>query len=903
MLFDRLCRKAVSHGLRGPVMHSARVVGTAMLLLLPLYGYLAPAASSAEPLVALPNPAAVPQPLLCATSLGRLSASKTVSVAVSLPWRNEGQLDSLVHSLGDRNDPLYKKYLTHQQFVSRFAPTQSDYDAVKTWANESGLSVQKTTSSRKLLVVSGAASSVESAFHVNLNSYRLATGRVVFANTAAPAIPRSIASRISAVVGLTDYTQYRPQYVLKNTANAALRPFIAGSPLAAAGNGPGGGVTPADIRTIYDISPLYSAGAQAGLDGSGQTIALYEQNGYVPSDITQYAKTFGLPDPVAGNTLQNIPIGNFNGVPTDPGTQVEVTLDIEMVLAVAPKANILVYEADDMAATGATISPLTILTQIVDDDKAQIVSVSYGVAETDANFGGMLAPENDLFKQMAAQGQSMLASSGDNGAYNKVANDPVAPNTDLISVIDPASQPLVTAVGGTSLNSDPIVNGIATYGTETTWNNSPLPDPVGGGGGESEFWTKPDYQIGQGSSATMRDIPDVSLNADPNTGYSIFIASQGPLTLGTVTGFDVVGGTSASCPLWAAFTALVNQQRQIFSLASVGFLNPDIYSIAEGPNYSKDFHDIADGSTNLLYVAVPGFDDATGWGTFIAANLLPEFAPTTFGSGDITVHVVGPRGNSVSGATVTVSTTQIKNFTTQAQTDDTGTATFTLPTGIHDYNNSGEDGVLTYTVSADYTNLAGEAVANQHPPAFVTLLVRAPDHVFAGGLISMISSPYDYSTVADFAQLFGLALPLSANGTTAQLYSYSPTLAAYLTYPTAPADTLRRGQGYWAVLPVNSYIRRFGVYAPTQAFRINLLPGWNMIGDPYTAEMSVSRVQVDTVKPGSPVGIGAATTVQLPFYSYDGSAYQAVGASGSLQPYQGYWIHATSPAVLVIPTL
>lgn len=904
MLFDRLCRNAVSYGVRGPVMHSVRVVGVvAAALLLPLAGQFAPAAhaAGADPLVALPHSAAVPLPLQRATPIGHLSSDAKVSIAISLPWRNESQLDSLIHSLTDPQDPLYKKYLTHQQFVDRFAPTQADYDAVKSWAIGSGLSVAKTTSSRKLVVVSGAAPAIESAFHVNIDNYKLASGRVVYANTAAPSIPQSIASRIAGVVGLTNYTRYVPLYIRKNSPSAGLQPFIKPTAMDA-GTGPGGGLTPADIRSIYSLKSLYPTGSSTvnGLDGSGQTVALYEQNGYDPKDITQYAQTYGLPDPVAGGTLKNVLLDNYDGIPTDPGTQEEVTLDIEMVLAVAPKANILVYEWDGTSLT-SSITSLTVLTQIADDDKAQIVSMSYGSAEADANFGGILKPENDLFKQMSAQGQSMFASSGDSGAYNDVASDPVAPNTYQLSVSDPASQPFVTAVGGTSLKSDPIVNGVATYGSETSWNTAPLPTPEGGGGGESTFWPKPTYQTGQGSSATMRDVPDVSLNADPNTGYSVFMASTGTLTLGTLTGFDVVGGTSASCPLWAAFTALVNQQRQIFGLTSIGFANPDIYSIAEGNNYLLDFHDIDDGSTNLFYTAVPGFDDSTGWGSYIASNLLPELAPTTFGSGDITVHVVGLRGNSVSGATVTVTTSQIKNFSTQATTDSNGMAVFTLPTGVHNYNNSGQDATLSYIVSVDYPGLAGQDVANQFPPVAVTLHLSAPDHTYAGGVIQLISSPYDYSTVADFAELFGLTPPLASDGSTSQLYSYSPTLAAYLTYPIAPADTLRRGQGYWALLPANAYVRRLGVYAPTQAFRINLLPGWNMIGDPFNSNVSVANIKVDTVTPGSPVGIGAATTVQLPLYSYSGTAYQAVGTSGSLQPYQGYWVHATKPAVLVIP--
>ncbi len=907
MLLDRFRRKpaAAPISLRGAMPQTLRALAVS-LMLLPVLGPMAPHAEAGtpEPLVAFGGPARLPETLRAAQPLGRMAASARVKIALTLPWRDPDALATLLHRLSDPADALYKKFLTHDQFVARFAPSQSDYDALKTWAGVNGLSVADTTPTRNLLVVSGSRDTVESAFHVQLNRYRLATGREVYINDSAPRLPLSVAGRLSGVIGLTNLPLKRPLYRARPNFGVEGRPMVP-TPL---GNGPLGGLTPADIRSIYDINPLYAA----GLSGAGQTIALFEQNGYLASDIAAYVKAYGLPSP----TLSNVTIGGYDGTVTDTDIQGEVTLDIEMVLAVAPKAKILVYEYN-VADYGQTIDNVviddfTLEQKIATDDLANIVSESYGgpeqqaITSTETVGGkpvGLLQAENAVFQEMAAQGQTMLASSGDTAAY--MDESQTAGTTDYqVDVGDPASQPLVTAVGGTTLTSAPSAGTplVATYGAESTWFTSGLTDPLGpegGSGGESGYWTKPDYQTGVGASTTMRDLPDVSLNADPNTGYSVYQANGEY----QVNGYNVVGGTSASCPLWAAFFALVNQQRLLDSLPVIGFANPDIYTAAEGKNYGTDFHDISDGSTNGVYFAGVGFDDCTGWGTYDAADLLPEFAPTTFGAAGINVKVVDTSGNPVAGATVTVTNAQLPSLNlTGTSAAKTGMVSFTEPAGIHNFNGTGQDAALSYFVSVSLAGFAGSSQGNVVPPATTQLTVLPTDHTYTAGSLQMISAPYDYPAVGDFAALFGLTPPLGST-TSGALFAYSPTATGYLAYPTAPADTLRLGHGYWAVLPTgDSYVRLKGVPAPTnQSYRIGLLPGWNMIGDPFLQPVSVSGITVDTINPGSPVAIGAASTVQLPLYTYNGSGYTTLGTGDSLQPFVGYWIHATQPAELVIP--
>src|SRR5262249_37948230 len=142
-----------------------------------------------------------------------------------------------------------------------------------------------------------------------------------------------------------------------------------------------------------------------------------------------------------------------------------------------------------------------------------------------------------------------------------------------------------------------------------------------GGGGISVVWPIPSWQVGVVSAASKgstssRNVPDVSLNADPNTGYAIFYRNT----------WWIFGGTSCAAPLWASFTSLVNQKRASNGKSTLGFANPALYSIATGANYTTNYHDIADGSTNLFYPAVTGYDDATGWGSFNGTNLLNSLA-------------------------------------------------------------------------------------------------------------------------------------------------------------------------------------------------------------------------------------------------------------------------------------
>ena len=537
-------------------------------------------------------PAHVPDLVAQANLVGRSPAQENVSLALTLPLRNEAQLDALLQRLYDPNDALYGQFLTSAQFVARFAPTQADYDAVAAYARAQGLTVTGTHPNRLVLDVVGTAQTVENAFGLKLKQYRLPEGRVFRAPDSNPAIPAALAGKLQGVVGLDTATVWHPHNIRKTIDPLAFlnQPVDLSFHPNVTGSGPNGGLSPSDIKTAYNLNSVTQ-------NGSGQTLGLFELDGYKATDITGYESKFSLP----AVPLQNVLVDGSKG--TAGSGADEVTLDIELQIALAPGASkIYVYEAPNSSA-----GVVDTYNKIASDNLAKSISTSWGSAEAS---GSTTTSESNAFKQMGTQGQSIFAAAGDSGAYD---------NGTSLSVDDPASQPNVTGVGGTKLTTS---GAGGPYSSETTWNGGSIANG-GGGGGISKVWTLPSYQSGVATTAnkgssTYRNVPDVSLDADPNNGYAIYVNGA----------WNVYGGTSCAAPLWSAFTALVNQKLAASGKA-VGFANPALYAIRTGANYTADFHDIADNSTNLYYPAVSGYDLATGLGTFNGANLLADLTGGT----------------------------------------------------------------------------------------------------------------------------------------------------------------------------------------------------------------------------------------------------------------------------------
>ncbi len=555
------------------------------------------------------------------TFLGPLDPVKEISFLFTFPIRNQEELNQLLDSLYNPTDPLYGKYVTPEEFNDKFAMSQEDYDTVIDYAQSVGLSVKQTYDNRRLLKVSGSSSQIGNAFNLSFHHYQNAHGREFYAPNSNPELPSQIAGKIMGIVGLDNSVVYRSYHKGK------LSPVLSQTDPQGQGTGPGNGLSPQNIWTAYNLQNTTQT-------GFGQTIGLLELEPYLQADITSYVNYFGL---APGPTVTPI---NVDGGPTacteGPSTfcGAESTLDIELQIAIAPGASqIRVYQGPN-----SDQAILDILNTMVLENQAKQISTSWGLCEASSS-SPFLNSENSYFQQMAAQGQSFYAAAGDAGAFDcfRCSSGDTSCCSLTISdlgVDDPASQPYVCGVGGTKL----ILNN-GNYSSEACWNDLCTTGDGAGGGGVSSVWSIPSYQSGVSTvaSMTVRNVPDVSLNSDPDQNpYSIYYAGN----------WYLFGGTSCAAPLWAGFNARVNQARAGQGQPVLGFPNPALYTIGKGVNYHTDFHDIPPGSTNGYYSTLNGYDNATGWGSFNGANLLAALAPSVPGANKTWVSGIGSDSNT-----------------------------------------------------------------------------------------------------------------------------------------------------------------------------------------------------------------------------------------------------------------
>jgi subtilase family serine protease len=543
-----------------------------------------------------------------AARTGDAPASQPVSVAVTLPLRNRAQLQQLIAAVSTPGSAQYGQYLTPDQFAAQFGPTQAQVQRVAAYLTSRGLTVSGVSPNNTVIDASGDAAAAQRAFGTSLGHYRdNRLNKTYTSNDSAVQVAQSVAPDILGVVGLDDHF-------------AVGHPPIPRAVAPNVGSGPAGGYTPSELKTAYDVNSL----ASAGFNGTGQRVGLFELAGFKQSNITSYDNQYSL-----GSTAPSV-VSVDGGNTTLGDAEVEVELDIEVVQALAPKAAITVWEGPNSDQG------------VIDTYNAMAVSnttpansTSWGECEADSS-QATINSEDQIFAQMAAQGQSLFAASGDGAAYDCGTNG-------QLNVDNPADDPNVTGAGGTHLNTG--TGG--TYSSETPWDTSAT---EGGGGGVSTVFAKPSWQTGVPSSCTKRCVPDISADADPATGYSIF--TQGSWT--------VVGGTSAAAPLWAGLTAVYNQDAVAAGKPVLGFANPKLYSVAAA-GLSGPFHDITTGHTSTAtnWPATTGYDLATGIGSPDAANLASKLlGGTTPPANDFSIADSPVSASVVQGgsATSTIST-------------------------------------------------------------------------------------------------------------------------------------------------------------------------------------------------------------------------------------------------------
>jgi len=608
-------------------------------------GYGAAASPAATARLAVGTASRLP---LGARSTGALPATQELPLSIALTPRDPSGLQAYATAVSSPGSPDFHRYLTVAQFASAYGATTSEIAAVRSALRAAGLTVGAPLANQLTLPASGTAAEVHQAFATKLVQVQLAGGRRAYANAVAPTVPAAIAGDVQGVIGLDTLVREHRQGAAPAASHrlaprAALSRVVTGGPqpcsAAASAAQAQGGYTADTIASAYGFSSLYGARDL----GAGQTVAVYELQPYDPADVATYQRCYGTSASVTNVAVDNPPAF----VPG--GDDTEAALDIEQVIGLAPAARILVYEAPNSGA-----GPIQAYATIVSQDQAKVVSSSWGSCEADALTGGpaMVRAENTLFEEAAVQGQTIYEASGDAGSADCSQSDPT--NTAL-SVGDPASQPFATGVGGTALYTtsssgpglwspgDPLDQAVWNDGNTPSNGTTPSGGASGSGGGISSYWAMPAYQSGAPRSVGVvnalssgtpcqqapycREVPDVSADGDPVTGYVAYTTSPP-----SGSGWSVIAGTSAAAPLWAAFTALVDGSPTCGGRA-VGFVNPELYRVA-GYGYGANIGDVslaspvsgaanndALGTNGGRFPVTPGYDMATGLGTPIAPAL------------------------------------------------------------------------------------------------------------------------------------------------------------------------------------------------------------------------------------------------------------------------------------------
>jgi subtilase family serine protease len=588
----------------------------------------------------------VPTWTVHAQSLGRASAGASASGRVYLaPRGGIANLTKLATAMSTPGSASYRKFLTRSQYVASYQPTAGSVSAVEQLLRSGGLAVTSVGASNSYVAFSGTVGAAEKTFGTQIQRYNR-SGQSVQAPSSALKVPATLASTVLTVTGLDStshlatpasapaapppagFRNARPCSIFFGQVAAKFQadfstplPKFNGKTLAYAPCG----YTGPQFRAAYEGS--------TSLDGSGVTVAVVDAYAAptIVSDTNKYASQNGDGSYAPGQ-LKQVKASKFTHqlLCGPSGWYGEETLDVEAVHAMAPGANIRYYGAASCEDTDLVDA----LAQVVIDDKAQLVTNSWG-EPAEGETADSVAAFESVFLAGTVEGISFMFSSGDSG-------DELA-NTGIKQADYPTSDPFVTSVGGTSTAIDG--NGVlaweAGWGTEkyglsgSSWALT-VPFLYGAGGGMSTLFQKPAYQVGT-SPGAYRGVPDVAMDADPNTG--MLIGETQIFPDGTYYDQYRIGGTSLASPLFAGMTALTLESAG----SAAGLLNPVIYGSQsaftdvkgtpkQAGDVRVDFANGVDGSSGLLYsvrtfgqdsslAVTKGWDQVTGVGSPTSAWL------------------------------------------------------------------------------------------------------------------------------------------------------------------------------------------------------------------------------------------------------------------------------------------
>ncbi len=652
-------------------------------------------------------------------------------------------LNTLLQEQQTQDSPNYHKWLTPTEYANRFGMSADDLAKVETWLQQQGFSIDRIANSRNAIWFSGTVAQTEAAFQTQVGQYTV-RGVTHLANATALSIPSAFAGVVLSVRNIGGFRPSPLHRLRRPSGESAQYTF-------SSGGGQYHFLAPGDFAAIYDLKPLYNA----GYTGNGETIVIVGQSAVETSDITNFQQAAGLAEKAPTITL--VPDTGTSTQNDANGDEDESDLDLEWSGAVATGATIdFVYVGNN-----PNYSVFDAIQYAVDNDLGPIISSSYGACETDFSTSDVNTLQS-WFEQANAQGQTVVAAAGDNGATDceiasgtgsTIVNGDEA--TQGLAVDLPAASPLVTGIGGTEFAADVSAPGTYWNSTNSTgdvsairyipeevWNDTSTAVGIeAGGGGKSVRFGKPSWQTGAGVPKDgARDVPDVSLNASPNHDGYLFCATGSDADptscsngfLDTSGNPDVAGGTSFGAPTFSGILAILLQKLGVTGLGNV---NPEIYSLAAS-NYASAFHDTTTGNNEIPcvigttdcttspigYTAATGYDLASGWGSIDAANFVNSYA-----------------GGSSTSSTATTTTLSISNTAPVVNTAVTITANVvsnsgsTVPAGTVQFVIDGTDTGSPVTLSG------GSATYNYTPTTAGTHTIVA-DYVPSNSAVSAPSS-------------------------------------------------------------------------------------------------------------------------------------------------------------------
>jgi kumamolisin len=501
---------------------------------------------------------------------GPCDGDEIVRATVMVRRKNAREFERLVRRFEQRSLSNPVQPLTSDEFAERFGADPVDLQAVADFAAQGDLRVEETDAARRIVVLSGTVEQMNKAFGVALQKCEEG-GRAFRVREGSISVPETLGAIVTGVFGLDERPQAKPHFRLQSAATKA----VAYSPI--------------QVANLYQFP--------SNTTGVGETIGIIELGGgFETTDLDNFFQGLGIATSpqvtaVSVDGAQNVPGG-------DPsGADGEVELDIEVAGSVAPGAAQKVYFAPntDQGFMDAVSSA-------IQDSEVSIISISWGEAESEYTTQ-TLNSFNQVFQDAVTLGKTVFVASGDNGSSDGVS--------DGQNHVDfPASSPYVVGCGGTTLEAS--TNG-SMIESETVWNEDAQGEGATGGG-VSDVFPLPTYQTNANvpppqNSNGGRGVPDVSGDADPETGYNVVIDGSN----------QVIGGTSAVAPLYAGLFARINEALRGQNLPRVGFLNPQLYQ------FPGAFNDITSGN-NGAFQAGPGWDAATGLGSPNGDSLLADLS-------------------------------------------------------------------------------------------------------------------------------------------------------------------------------------------------------------------------------------------------------------------------------------